>query len=355
MPSILQSVVLGLASTSLAHGHTHATVNADYIVDVHSHVIPPIWKEALISAGYPLQNGTLYVDDFPVPDWTLESHLSTMQARGINFSTVSVTAPGVAFLAHDSHAAHRLARTINLQMHNWTQTHPTKLGALCLLPLPHVNESLAELEFCLDTLDFPGVGLYTNFNGSIYLGDAVLDPVFAALHARRATAFVHPAAPACTAVARGYPMPLTEYPFDTVRAMENLLLTGQRARYPDVKLIFAHGGGAMPYLAPRIAGLASMEFMGGLSLADSLAQLAGYYFETASATSAVQLAAMKSFIGVDRVLTGTDYPYVPGNQIAATLPTIQKNGGFNGSEMTQIHARNALGLFPRVAEVLGFL
>ncbi|PYI23524.1 hypothetical protein BO99DRAFT_428808 [Aspergillus violaceofuscus CBS 115571] len=164
---------------------------------------------------------------------------------------------------------------------------------------------------------------------------------------------LHPAAPACPAVALGYPLPLTEYPFDTVRAMENLLLTGQRARFPSVTLIFAHGGGAMPYLATRIAGLASMEFMGGRSVADSVAQLAGYYFETASATSAVQLAALKSFLGAGTILTGTDYPYVPSDQIAATLPTIQTNGGFDASEMMGIHAGNALRLFPRVAAVLG--
>ncbi|PYI31781.1 amidohydrolase 2 [Aspergillus indologenus CBS 114.80] len=354
MPS-LQAIVLGLATATLVHAHSHRPLGADYIIDVHSHVIPPIWKEALISAGYPLQNGTLYVDDFPVPDWTLDSHLSTMDARGINFSTVSITAPGVAFLRHDAPAASQLARRINLQMHNWTQTHPTRLGALCLLPLPHINASLAELEFCLDTLHFPGVGLYTNSNGTVYLGDSTLDPIFAALSARNATAFVHPAAPACPAVALGYPLPLTEYPFDTVRAMENLLLTGQRARFPAVKLIFAHGGGAMPYLATRIAGLASMEFMGGRSVAESVAQLAGYYFETASASSAVQLAALKSFLGTGRILTGTDYPYVPNDQIAATLPMIQANGGFDDSEMVGIHAGNALRLFPRVAAVLGVL
>ncbi|PYH84552.1 hypothetical protein BO82DRAFT_362315 [Aspergillus uvarum CBS 121591] len=101
------------------------------------------------------------------------------------------------------------------------------------------------------------------------------------------------------------------------------------------------------------AGLPSMEFMGGLSVAESVAQRAGYYFETASATSAVQLAALKSFLGTGRILAGTDYPSVPSNQIAATLPTIQTNGGFNTSEMGGIHAENALRLFPRVATVLG--
>lgn len=60
----------------------------------------------------------------------------------------------------------------------------------------------------------------------------------------------------------GYPLPMTEYPFGPVRAIENLLLTGQCANYPGVTMIFAHGGGAIPYLAARIAGMSSMPFLG---------------------------------------------------------------------------------------------
>ncbi|RDH27195.1 hypothetical protein BDQ94DRAFT_154408 [Aspergillus welwitschiae] len=353
MPSI-QSLFLSVVSAWLVAGHTlrASNISTGYRIDVHSHVIPPVWREALIAAGFPVKNGTLYTDNFPVPDWTLESHLATMDTLGINFSTISVSAPGVYFLS-DPREAHALARTVNLAMHNYTQAHPTRLGALCLLPLPHVKEAVAELEFCLDTLKFPGVGMYTNANGT-YLGDPSLNPVFSVLNERQATVFVHPAAPGCQSVSLGYPFPLTEYPFDSVRAMENLLLKGQRAENPNIKMIFAHGGGAMPYLASRIAGMASMSLLGSLNMTKSLAELAGYYFDTASATSAIQLSAMKSFIGVDQILTGTDYPYVPLAQSEEALPTIQGNGDFTDAEMARINHQNALSLFPRVAKVLGY-
>lgn len=99
---------------------------------------------------------------------------------------------------------------------------------------------------------------------------------------------------------------MTEYPFDTVRAMENLLLTGQRARYPDLKIIFSHGGGAIPYLASRIAGVASLSYAGGVAFTETMAQLAGYYFDLASATSVIQLTALKSFVGAEHLVTGID-------------------------------------------------
>ncbi|KAJ5706107.1 hypothetical protein N7536_001796 [Penicillium majusculum] len=351
MPSLLQKLLLGIPLACLATGHTLTdSVSSNYKIDVHSHVVPSIWREELISAGYPVKNDTLYTDGFPVSDWTLDSHITTMNSLGVNYSTISVSAPGVFFLK-EAKKAKSLARRVNLLLHNYTRTYPTRLGALCLLPLPYVDEAVEELKFCLDTLGFVGVGLYTNANGT-YLGDKSLDPVFSALDKRNASVFVHPASPECTSVANGWPIPMTEYPFDTVRAIENMLLTGQRAQYPDIKMIFAHGGGAIPFLATRIAGMASLPWLGGLPVPESLAQLAGYYFDTAASTSAIQLAALKSFIGTDQIVVGTDYPYVPASQASAGLSAIQGNGNFTTVEMGQINNLNALTIFPRIVKAL---
>ncbi|KAJ5177581.1 Amidohydrolase 2 [Penicillium coprophilum] len=351
MPSILQKILLGAPLTCLASGHASTnSFDSTYKIDVHSHAVPSIWKEELISAGYSVKNGTLYTDGFPVPDWTLDSHISTMDSLGVNYTTISVSAPGVFFLK-EAQKAKSLARSINLLLHSYTQTHPTRLGALCLLPLPFVDEAVEELKFCLDILGFVGVGLFTNSNGT-YLGDSILDPIFSALETRNASVFVHPAAPGCISVAVGHPIPMTEYPFDTVRAIENLLLTGQRAQYPNIKMIFAHGGGAIPFLATRIAGMASLPSLGGLSVPESLAQLAGYYFDTAASTSAIQLAALKSFVGADQIVTGSDYPYVPFSQAKPALSAIEGNGDFTTVEMDRINNQNALAIFPRVIDAL---
>ncbi|CAI7610098.1 unnamed protein product [Penicillium glandicola] len=141
----------------------------------------------------------------------------------------------------------------------------------------------------------------------------------------------------------GWPIPMTEYPFNTVRAIENMLLTGQRAQYLDMKMIFSHG-------APRIAGMASLYFLGGLAVVESLAQLAGYHFDTASSTSAIQLAAPKSFVGADRIVTGTDYKWAM--PAAPELAAIEGNGKFTTVEMAQINNQNALMIFPRIINAL---
>lgn len=154
------------------------------------------------------------------------------------------------------------------------------------------------------------MGLYTNVNGT-YLGDRVLDPVFDLLNNRSATAFTHPEAPGCAGASLGYPPGMSEYPFDSVRAMENLLLTGQRRDYSNIRLIFAHGGGAMPFVANRIAGQAGLVSKGNVNASEALAQFQGYLFDTASATSAAQLLGMKEFYGgdVSKIVVGTDCEY----------------------------------------------
>lgn len=153
MPSLLQKLLLGVALACLASGHAIAdSVGSNYKIDVHSHVVPPIWRKELISAGFPVKNGTLYTDGFPAPDWTLDSHISNMDSLGVNYSTISVSAPGVFFLK-EARKAKSLARSINLLLHNYTQTHPTRLGALCLLPLPYIDEAVGELEVFFPLVD----------------------------------------------------------------------------------------------------------------------------------------------------------------------------------------------------------
>lgn len=101
---------------------------------------------------------------------------------------------------------------------------------------------------------------------------------------------------------------MSEYTFDSVRAMENLLFTGQRRSYSNINIIFPHGGGAMPFVATRIAGMAGVVSNGSIDAFETLDQFRGYFFDTASATSAAQLWALKEYYGGDlsRIVLGTD-------------------------------------------------
>lgn len=134
-----------LSSAYVVDAHSF-NISSSFRIDVHSHVIPDFYREALIEWGLPVVDGVVYTDGFPVPDWDLTTHVATMDLYSVNYSTLSVSAPGVNYLAADEEAAGTLARKLNLAMYNYTQLYPTRLGAMCLLPLPHVQLALAEID-----------------------------------------------------------------------------------------------------------------------------------------------------------------------------------------------------------------
>lgn len=154
------------------------------------------------------------------------------------------------------------------------------------------------------------MGLYTNCEG-LYLGDPFYDPILAELDRRAATVFVHPVAPVPEVKLKGVSTPAIEYTFETTRTIANLLFSGSRNKYPNVKFIFSHGGGTLPFVASRIVGMASLPFQGGHNPADSMAELKGYYFDLAAVTSAPQLAALNAFVGSSQLVIGSDSKLSP--------------------------------------------
>lgn len=148
--------------------------------------------------------------------------------------------------------------------------------------------------------------MYSNYGG-IYLGDPFLDPLFEELNARKATVFVHPVAPIPEPqILDTISSPVIEYTFDTTRTIASILFTNWRKRFPDVKMIFSHGGGVLPYLASRLALQTTYEFQGGWDYDESLEVLKTFYFDLAVSTSAPQIAALTSLVGTERLLFATD-------------------------------------------------
>jgi predicted TIM-barrel fold metal-dependent hydrolase len=147
--------------------------------------------------------------------------------------------------------------------------------------------------------------VYTNYNGR-YIGDKFLDPLFEELNRRKATVFVHPTKPADEVKLEGLSAPVIEYCFDSTRAVANMLFTKGRQRFPDVKFIFSHGGGALPFLASRLALQTTFPFHGGWDYDESLEVLKSFYYDLAVGTSEPQLAALTALVGTDKLLFGSD-------------------------------------------------
>ncbi|MFD8810318.1 amidohydrolase family protein [Streptomyces sp. NPDC059627] len=312
-------------------------------IDIHHHVIPDAYLKAMKRAGVgdPIA-GVAY------PRWDVEADLDVMDRHGIQTAVVSITAPGVGFVEGD--AAARVARSTNEAMAQLVADHPTRYGAFALIPLPDVNAALREIDFALDVLGLDGVGLFTNHRGT-YLGDPAFDRVFAQLAERDALIHVHPVSPAATdQPGFGLPPSLYEYPFDTTRMVANLLYSGTLDRHPGLRMILSHAGGVVPFLAQRLTYAATINpKLASREPHDLLGSLRRLYYDTAMSANPHTLAALTSLVGTDRILFGTDYPFMPESTTAETIAGI--GDFFHGSDLVDVEQNNAAALLPRLAKI----
>jgi len=306
-------------------------------IDAHAHVVPPGYLELLkLPDGRP----------FPLPPAPREALFETMERFHIAAAVVSTGPPG-AFLG-DPGRARELARAANEGLAQLVRAEPTRFAALALLPLPDVDASIAELDHALDTLGLDGVLLLTNVAGT-YVGDPAWDPVFDALERRGAYVFLHPSFPPHQLPLPDHPVWLYEFPFDTTRALANLVYSGTLERCPSIRLQAAHLGGAAPFLAHRIASLEAREpELAVRAPQGAVTYLSRLWYDTGLANHAPGLAATRELAPADRIVFGSDWPYcaIPaeGDDLTPDLACL------GAEERARVEGVHVSALVPRLVE-----
>ncbi|HET6942387.1 MAG TPA: amidohydrolase family protein [Sphingomicrobium sp.] len=312
-----------------------------FTIDVHHHVLPDFFWSATNEAGNP-------VGGIAPPPWSKESALSYMDEAGIDVAITSISTPGVHM--GDDVAARDLARRVNEFAARLIEDHPDRFGGYAALPLPDVDGAVRELEYALDVLKLDGVVLFSNARG-IYLGDKRFRPLFDELERRAAVVFVHPTlSPDASAHSLGLPDTLIDFTADTTRAVAQLHYGNTFARTPNVKYIFSHAGGTIPYLATRFAVVDEMGVIPGAeergTAADTFRRL---YWDTAISWQPPILRMLRSVVGFGQVLFGSDYPYLRRDMAVACRREVQDSPELGDEDRRNVLAGNALTLFPRIA------
>jgi 6-methylsalicylate decarboxylase len=301
-------------------------------IDTHAHVHPPAYREAL--------------GDAPLPPMTLAGLQDAMERHEIDAAVISTGPPG-AFLGSAADGRD-LARRANDALAEIVRDQPRRFAAVGTLPLPDVNAALEELDRVFDELSLDGVLLLTNVGGT-YLGDPAWEPLFAALDERGAYVFIHPGLPP-------HPLPLPhpvwmyEFPFETVRAVANLIYSGTLERHPRIRFQLAHLGGAAPFLAHRLASLADREpERAAQAPAGALAYLERMYYDTGLTNNAPALAATRAVTTLDHIVFGTDWPYAALPESGDPAPDLDVLGP---AGRAAVEFANAAALVPRLTDAL---
>ena len=302
-------------------------------IDVHHHHTPPPYVAALTAKNIP----------GPVRDWTPEKSIADMDKAGVATALTSITTPALRFL--DEAGARRLARECNEYTARLVTDSRGRFGMFAAMPMPHVEGTLQEIAYALDTLGADGIGLLTSY-GDKWLGDPAFTPVLEELNRRRVVVYTHPTtATCCGNLIPDVPESIIEWGTDTTRTIASLVFSGAAARFRDVQLIFSHGGGTLPFLTERFLRLPLIN----KSLAPRVPngvehELKRFYYDTAQAAHPYALASLTKLIPVSQIVFGTDFPY----RTAAEHVKGLTDYGFSASDLQSIDRDNALRLLPRL-------
>src|SRR5882762_6225640 len=312
-----------------------AMASLSKIIDVHSHPILAFGEGAPVGEGR------------KQPDWSVESALSYMEEHDISACVLS--APASANNA-TGQEARDIARRTNEVLAEIISKHPNRFGAVATLPGQDADGAVAEIGYALDTLKLDGVSTSTSIN-DVYLGEPQFDPYFEELNRRGATLFVHPTfTKTSLALLIGLNPSVLEFMFDTTRMIANMVATGTKKRFSNIKIISTHGGGTIPYLVNRIQMLEHAFGVGPgrleLSPEEVREGIASFYYDLTAATSEAQLGAILKLVPVSQLVMGLDFPLMPKSTFAPAIADIGRYPAFNKVDLQSLSYGNAGRLYP---------
>ncbi len=326
---------LGAAAATVkpATAGAQAAPGAARRIDVHHHYLPPFHRAVLAGNRY----------GAGLPDWTVEKSLADMDKAGVSTAMLSIMQPGVWF--KDVEPARRLARDCNDFGARLVKDHPGRFGLFAAIPIPDPDGSLKEIEYALDVLKADGIGLFTSYYDK-YLGDPAFMPVFEELNRRKAVVYVHPTTPdCCRTLIKGIPPGTIEYATDTTRTITSLMFgeAGTAFKCPDIKFIWSHSGGTLPFLTGRLIRLAQ-ERKDARMPDGPIPILQRFHYEIAQGNTPGQLAALMKLVSVSQVMFGSDFPFREASEAVEGLSDYK----FGAVDQRAIERDNALKLLPGV-------
>ncbi len=190
-----------------------------------------------------------------------DNQLRLIRERGADLTIFSPRASAMAHHVGDQHVSETWAQHCNNLVYRVTKLFPDTFVGVCMLPQSpkaDLAASVRELRRCVEQLGFIGCNLNPDPGGGHFdhppLTDEYWFPIYEAMCELDVPAMIHVSGscnPAMHATGGFY------LAADTVAFMQ--LMQGDLfSRFPSLRFIIPHGGGAVPYHWGRYRGLADM-------------------------------------------------------------------------------------------------
>jgi aminocarboxymuconate-semialdehyde decarboxylase len=303
-------------------------------IDVHAHAFPPeFMKKLKESVSRPLDIRNNW-------EWDQSRFLSEMDRYGVSTQVLSLPHVYEYYPVDNRSLGVELCKIANMEYAEITARLPARFRMFAAVPLPDVEQACRELERSRGLPGFSGISLSTNLHERT-LEDPEFAVFFQYANQSDAVIFLHPLQRSFPKQWYGYRLEhLIGLPVDTTFALARLALSGFFDRYPKIKIIGAHVGGTIPFLAPRI----ERAFREGKSRHKPSHYFGKLYYDTSGPTHEAILACVAKMFGAEQIVFGTDYPFglgQEGKQYVEHAVGVVQDSGLNGNELTKIFSSNA--------------
>ena len=288
-------------------------------IDIHVHYFPETYLDLLQSFGSEATDIARHMGAGG-SSVELEARLELMDSAQVQMQVLSVS-PQLPYLEDEFHAV-EAARLINDLYADLVRRYPTRFAAFAATPLPHIDAALAEMERALDQLHMVGVTMATSVLG-LSVADPQFEPLYAELNRRGAVLYIHPAGvAACSPLIAndGLTWPIGAPIEDTISATQ-LIFKSIPLRYPRIKIVNSHLGGALPMLLQRLDN--QYRSVAPEMREPPSVQAKRMWYDTVGHFHVPALRCACESFGVDRLVLGTDFPYLSGDGYRRSVAYIE--------------------------------
>ena len=323
------------------------------VIDIHTHILPKDLPDLEKKFGYGgwirldhNSNGTANMikdgEQFRVVKcncWDPVARLDDCQESGVSLQVISTIPVMFSYWAQPKHT-YLLSRLLNDDIANVVQNNPKRFVGLGTIPMQDEKLAVKELERCIQDLRFPGIQIGSNINGK-NLSSQKFFPIFEAAADLGSCIFVHPWNIMGKNQMEKYWLPwLVGMPAETSRAICSMIFSGIFEKLPNLRVAFAHGGGAFPATIGRIQhGYDSRPDLCAIDNNVDPTDYLGKFWIDSLVHDFDMLEFLLKKVGNKKIALGSDYPFPLGEKMPGTLI---KNSNLSKTTKDNLLYKNAL-------------
>ena len=333
----------GAAAAGLLYGASpapaQATAKAAKRIDIHAHV----WTDEYLNMmeRFVVKDTSVQRNKGASPsEAEMEKRFAQMDAAKVSMQILSIC-PQAPHFENKANAV-AAARAANDMFAGVVRRWPKRFAAFAALPLPHVDEALKELDRAVGQLGFIGATM-TTFPAGHSPADAAFLPLYQELNRRGTVLFIHPAGCSIYSplIADHHMTWMIGAPMEDTVSILHLIEAGIPLKFPKLKIVNCHLGGALPMVYQRLDNQYVWEnpkFPEKPSVAAKR-----MWYDSVGHGHIPALRAAVETLGADRIVLGSDFPYEAGELYKRAIGYVEL-AGLKAEDASRILDHNAAGV-----------